>query len=301
MNDLHTLLAELKERWTPQPDKPEETPEVAIRALWFAAANDPRGIARVEGSLPELDAAGIARLRTMVGQRAAGIPLAHLTGRQSFFGIELLAGPGALIPRLETQALVTGALERVRDVVKAQGKALVIDLCTGAGNVALALAHSEPAATVIGADLSEEAVELAGRNARYLGLEDRVSFRQGDLYAPFEEARFQGSVDVITCNPPYISSAKVPLMSKEIAEHEPSLAFDGGPFGVNILMRLIAQAPKFLTPNGWLCFEVGLGQGDGVRTRLERSGLYTDFQAVKDSKGDVRAVVVRRLPPESQP
>jgi len=300
MSDLESLLAELKAHWTPQPDKPEETPEVAIRALWFAAANDPRGIARLDGPLPELDPAGLARLHTLVGQRASGTPLAHLTGRQSFFGMELLAGPEALIPRLETQTLVTGALERVREVVKRQGRALVLDLCTGAGNVALGLAHAEPAATVIGADLSHEAVDLAGRNARHLGLEGRVSFRQGDLYAPFEEARFMGSVDVITCNPPYISSAKVPLMSREIAEHEPSLAFDGGPFGVNILMRLIAQAPKFLTPNGWLCFEVGLGQGDGVLGRLERSGLYTDFHAVKDSQGDVRAVMARRASAQTQ-
>ena len=192
MSELESLLAELREHWTPQPDKPEETPDVAFRALWFAAANDPRGIARLEAPLPELDGAALARLRTMVGQRAAGTPLAHLTGRQSFFGMELLAGPGALIPRLETQALVSGALERVREVVKTQGKALVIDLCTGAGNVALALAHSEPAATVIGADLSDEAVALASRNARHLGLEGRVSFRQGDLYAPFEEPRFHG-------------------------------------------------------------------------------------------------------------
>jgi release factor glutamine methyltransferase len=295
------MLAELTERWIPQPDKPEETPDATIRALWFAAANDPRGIGRLEHSLPELDAAGISRLRAMVDQRASGVPLAHLTGRQSFFGMELLAGPGALIPRLETHALVTGALERVREVVRTKGKALVVDLCTGAGNVALALAHSEPAVTVVGADLSEEAVELAGRNAHHLGLQDRVSFRQGDLYAPFEETRFLGSVDVITCNPPYISSAKVPLMSKEISEHEPSLAFDGGPFGVNILMRLIAQAPRFLTPGGSLCFEVGLGQGDGVRARIERSGLYADLQAVRDAKGDVRAIVVRYLPSESQP
>ena len=294
MTDLQPLLAELMAHWTPQPDKPEETPEVAIRALWFAAANDPRGLARVGEPLPELDAAGAAHLRNLVSQRAAGIPLAHLTGRQSFFGLELLAGPGALIPRRETETLVGAALERVREVVRAQDRALVLDLCTGAGNVALALAWSEPAATVIGADLSSDAVALAERNARHLALEQRVSFRQGDLFAPFEEERFLGKVDLITCNPPYISSAKVPLMAREIAEHEPHLAFDGGPFGVNLLMRLIAQAPRFLVPGGWLCFEVGLGQGEGVQSRLDRSGLYTGLRAIEDSKGDVRAVVARR-------
>ncbi len=294
MSDQELLLAELKGHWVPQPDKPEETPEVTLQALWFAAANDPRGLARVDGKLPALDAAGSARLKEMVGRRIQGIPLAHITGRQSFFGMELLSGPGALIPRLETEALVNGALKHVREAVKAQGKALVIDLCTGAGNVALALAWSEPAATVFGADLSEDAVALANQNARHLGLEKRVTFKAGDLFAPVDEERFYGQVDVLTCNPPYISSSKVPLMAKEISEHEPKLAFDGGPFGVNILMRLIAGAPKFLKPSGWLCFEVGLGQGEGVRGRLEKSGHYTDFDSVKDSKGDVRAVMARR-------
>lgn len=296
MPDLQTLLAELTAGWVAQPDKPEETPDVTLRALCFAAAGDPRGLDRLDEAVPSLDEAGMGRLRDLVARRISGTPLAHLTGRQSFFGIELLVGPGALIPRLETHALASGALECVREVVAARGEVVVIDLCTGAGNVALALASAEPAAKVVGADLSADAVALADRNAGHLGLQDRVSFRCGDLFAPFAEERWKGSVDIVTCNPPYISSAKVPLMPKEISQHEPSLAFDGGPFGVSILMRLVADAPAFLKPGGWLCFEVGLGQGDGIRARLERTGLYSDFRGIQDSRGDVRAVVVRYRP-----
>lgn len=297
MSKLQGLLAELESHWVAQADKPDETPDVTLRALVFAAAGTPRGLARLDGPLPELDAAGQQRLAELVAQRLGGTPLAHLTGRQSFFGLELLAGPGALIPRRETETLVQAALEPLRAIVRRQGRAQVIDVCTGAGNVALALAHAVPEVTVVGADLSQEAVELARRNAAHVGLDGRVSFRQGDLFAPVDEPRFLGQVDLITCNPPYISSAKVPQMAAEIAGHEPRLAFDGGPFGVNILMKLMAQAPRFLVPGGWLCFEVGLGQGDGVRARLERQGGYTEITSVPDAHGDVRAIVVRTQTP----
>lgn len=297
MSEHQSLLAELESHWVSQPDKPDETPERTLRALWFAAAGSPRGLARVQEPLPALDDAARARLHELVARRISGIPLAHLTGRQSFAGLELLAGPGALIPRRETETLVRAAVEPLREIARRQGRAQVIDLCTGAGNVALALAHAVPEATVVGADLSEEAVALARRNAAHLGLEARVTFRQGDLFAPVDEPRFLGQVDLLTCNPPYISSAKVPQMAAEIAGHEPSLAFDGGPFGVNILMKLIAQAPRFLVPGGWLCFEVGLGQGDGVRARLERHGGYTGITTIPDEHGDVRAIVARTQSP----
>lgn len=295
MISSQSLLAALKENWVPQPDKPEETPEVTLLALWFAAAGDPRGIARVHGAPPALDAAGEQHLRDLVRQRISGIPLAHLTGRQSFLGLELLAGPEALIPRRETEILVTGALARLREIVGVEGRALALDICTGAGNVALALAAGAPGATIVGSDLSTEAVALAGRNATRLGMDSRVSFRSGDLFAPFEEEPFLGGVDLITCNPPYISSAKVPLMSQEIAGHEPRLAFDGGPFGINILMRLMAQAPRFLKPAGWLGFEVGAGQSGGVLARLQRSAAFTDIEALEDSTGEVRAFLARHI------
>lgn len=239
-----TLLAALTEHWVPQADKPEETPSLTLRALWFAAAGDPRGIDRVAGTLPALDATGEHRLEELVRERVQGTPLAHLTGRQSFFGLELLAHPDALIPRRETEILVAAALARLESLTPRARHPLVLDLCTGSGNVALSLAMRVPAARIIGSDLSPGATALAQRNARHLACDDRVSFRTGDLFAPFEGGDFAGAADLITCNPPYISSGKVPRMSREIAEHEPSLAFDGGPFGVNLLLRMLAQAPR---------------------------------------------------------
>ena len=278
------------------PDKPEETSEATVAALWHAAAGRALSAeAAVASPLPPLASDGAARLAGLLRQRLAGTPLAHLTGRSRFMGLEMLAGPGALIPRRETEIVGRAALERLRSSCEARGSALVLDVCTGSGNLALALAHHEPRARVLGADLSPDAVELARRNAALLGLGERVEFRAGDLLEPFD-AGFDASVDLLTCNPPYISSGKVDAMPAEISGHEPRLAFDGGPLGIRILDRLVREAPRVLRPGGWLAFEVGLGQGRGLRRRLEQRGAYADVTEVPDAAGEVRALLARHAP-----
>ena len=134
---------------------------------------------------------------------------------------------------------------------------------------------------------------LARLNATHLGLQQRVEFRAGDLLAPLDTAEFHGTVDVLTCNPPYISSAKVEQMHGEISKYEPRLAFDGGAFGVNILMRLLQDAPRFIKPGGWLAFEVGLGQGPAMAKRLEKAGHFSDLRMEKDANGAPRALAAR--------
>jgi release factor glutamine methyltransferase len=173
------------------------------------------------------------------------------------------------------------------------GSARVVDVCTGSGNVALSVAHHVPEAHVFGADLSEDAVALAKLNSEHLGLAQRAEFRAGDLLAPFDTTGFHGSVDVLTCNPPYISSGKVEQMNSEISKYEPRLAFDGGTFGVNILMRLLQDAPRFIKPGGWLAFEVGLGQGPAMAKRLEKAGHFSDLRLHNDEHGAPRALVAR--------
>lgn len=280
------------------PDKPEETVATALAALWHAAAGRPLSVRRASvAELPVLDAEGVARLRALLRLRIEGTPLAHLTGRRQFMGVELLASAEALIPRVETELLGWAALELLRKVLPERGDATVIDVCTGSGNLALALALHEPRVRVWGADLSQEAVALARRNAVHLELADRVQFRCGDLLAPFDSPEFLGQADLLVCNPPYISSAKVDTMSDEIIGHEPRLAFDGGPLGIRILLRLINQAPRFLRAGGWLAFEVGLGQGRGIRQRLEMQGAYVDIREVRDKNGEVRALAGCARPP----
>lgn len=290
------LLAETAGKMSVLPDKPEENAVNTLRALWHVAAGVPMSAEQAaEVTLPVLDEPGIARLREFLAQRLAGTPLAHLTGRQRFMGVELMTSRAALVPRKETELLGHVALAVLRQLGCDQELMRVIDVCTGAGNLALTLALHAPKARIYASDLSVEAVELARCNGTKLGLGDRVEFRQGDFLDPFADGQFELNVDLLVCNPPYISSGKVSTLPDEIIGHEPSLAFDGGPFGVKILQRLLSEAPLYLRRGGWLAFEVGLGQGPAILDRLRRNAAYADQAAVVDAAGAVRAVVARVL------
>ena len=283
------LLREVEGFFQPQPDKPEETPATILRALWFAASGEPHSIAVVDGRpLPGIDPDGMARLKHLIERKREGVPLAHLTGRQSFLGVELLAGPAALIPRTETEILGRAALEYL---MKRSAAPVVIDVCTGCGNLALAYAKHLPGARVYAADLSAEAVELARRNAEFTGLAGRVKFFAGDLFAPLAGLGLEGKCDLVSCNPPYITSAKVPKMAPEISAHEPKLAFDGGALGLSVLTRLFHDAPTFLKPGGALAFELGLGQGPLLYKRLLRLEWVENVEAHRDAHGEIRALL----------
>lgn len=288
------LRARLEHALTFLPDKPEENADSTLRALWHAAADSPMSVRRAATMpLPELDEARRTRLDQLIERRIAGVPLAHITQRQSFMGLEMLAGPDALVPRAETELLAQAAIAAAQAVAQEQANVSVVDVCTGSGNVALAIARNVPAARVHAADLSEEAVALARRNAEHLQLAARVQFAAGDLLAPFDNDAFIGRVDVLTCNPPYINSAKVEQMASEISEHEPRLAFDGGPFGVAILMRLLQEAPRFVRSGGWLVFEVGLGQGPALIKRIEKNPAFHSITPLVDEHNAVRAISLR--------
>lgn len=289
-------MGRLLETFDPLPDKPEETADSTLRALWLAACGLPVSAAKAAAvsSLPSLDGASAGRLSELLRRRQDGVPLAHLTGRQSFMGLEFLSGPEALIPRRETELLARASLELLSAMCVEEASPLVIDLCTGCGNIALALAYHARSARVFAGDLSAEAVALAERNALALGGDARAEFRVGDLLEPFESGEFLGRISMITCNPPYISSAKVGSMRPEISGHEPRLAFDGGPLGVSILLRLLGEAPRYLRPGGWLCFEVGEGQGAAMARKAERTLSFDQVRIVDDGRGRPRAVAARR-------
>ncbi|MBI3805556.1 MAG: peptide chain release factor N(5)-glutamine methyltransferase [Nitrospirae bacterium] len=274
------------------PDKPEETPDYIVRALWHMAAGVPMSIQRAsEVPLPELDDLAAAKLHELVAQREAGVPVAYLTGRQRFMGLELLVNRGSLIPRKETELLGQSAVEILRRLANLRNDVTAIDICTGSGNLAVALAHYVPQARLYASDLSHEAVELARQNVWHLGLEGRMEVWEGDLLAPFESELFYGKLDLITCNPPYISSRKVDTMPEEIIDHEPRMAFDGGPFGIKIVNRFIQEAPRFLRKEGWIAFEVGLGQGPAILQRLERNEKFRQTYPITDSAGNIRGVM----------
>ena len=288
------LLQEVQRFWTPLPDKPEETPEGVLCALWSTACGAPVSVERAApAQLPALDGAAYERLIGLLERRKSGVPLAHLTERQSFLGLELLAGPAALIPRKETEILGRAALAKIGCMAKERGALLVLDVCTGSGNLAAAYAFYEPQARVHASDLSPDAVELARRNVAHLKLAERVDVRLGDLLEPFESDEFVGRCDLLSCNPPYISAAKLKEMHPEISRHEPEAAFNGGVYGVSILMKLVRQAPRFLRPGGWLGFEVGHGQGQGLARQLERNPAFAAVESYADAAGEIRAILAK--------
>lgn len=293
------LLQRLRDSLQVLPDKPDESPEVTLRCLWALAEQQTLAISQIGNFTPSaLDEAGLTRLHELIEQRLNGTPLAHLTGRQDFMGQILLASPAALVPRRETEQLGFSAVRRLQ--ATATDQPLIIDVCTGAGNIALGIACHLPKARVMGADLSPDAVRLAQQNAAFLGRDD-VEFRCGDLLAPFDQPVLHGMVDMITCNPPYISSARVDGMPLEISQYEPRLAFDGGPFGVKIIRQLIATAPQLLKPGGWLLMEIGLGQGSGVARSLAADLHYDEVHTHNDAAGQIRVIEARRNPhPETR-
>ncbi len=298
---LRRLIA-LQDSLPHHPDKPNESAEATLRVLWHLAAGCALSVvAAARVPLPALSSSAEALLDGYISQRLSGQPLAHLSQRQHFMGLEMLAGPQALIPRLETEQLGQVALSLLQSVKQA----VVLDLCTGCGNLALALAHHAPQARVMGGDVCAEAIALAHRNAEHLGLSQRVAFRVGDLFEPFQDADLRGQIDLIVCNPPYISSGKIDSLPFEIHGHEPRVAFDGGPLGIKVLRRLLREAPLFLRPGGWLALEVGRGQGQSVLQCLRAltsphiSGASAFEPAISacDAAGDIRVVMARRSLP----
>ncbi len=277
-------------------DKPEETIDSSLKALGFAAIGLSNSVAMaVKLPLPELSEKQKKILLYLIKQRLDGTPLAYITGRQNFMGIELLCDRRALIPRKETEILGKKALKLSLEIAKEKQKVNIIDVCCGAGNLSLAIASHNSKAYVNATDLSKEAVDLTQENISFLQLNQRVNATQGDLFSAFETKEYFEKTDLIVCNPPYISSSNVSKMNAEISNHEPVLAFDGGVIGINLIHKLISEASKFLTTSGWLVFEVGMGQGSFITRSCERSQLFKKIESVFDNSGNIRVISVQKV------
>ncbi len=275
-------------------DKPAENPESSLKTLWHLAAGFPMSVELAsETELPEINTEEVTQLRELVEQRISGIPLAQLTNRQRFMELDFFINSDIFIPRKETEPLVKLSMDILHEMSETRDNIIVIDLCSGSGNLGLALAYYEEKVHVYGSDISNDAVVLSQKNAQLLELSKRTDYREGDFFAPFDSENLSGKVDMIICNPPYISSGKVATMPKEIVEFESILAFDGGPFGVKIINRLIKESPSFLRKGGWLCFELGIGQGAAIIKRIEKSGNYSEVKSVMDHNNEIRGILTR--------
>jgi release factor glutamine methyltransferase len=289
------LIQNLVHRLDILPDKQEETPESTLSALWWKACGKTLSViaAKKSGDLPEISSGQKKVLHELIDRRLSGVPLAHLTGRQHFMGLELLVSADALVPRKETELLAGEALELLKKMASEKDHLIYIDVCTGAGNLPVSLVSRVSDVKAFAADLSVDAVRLAQENVNLFNLGERIKVLEGDLLSPFESEEFLGKVDLLTCNPPYISSGKVADMHSEISDHEPDLAFDGGPFGIAILRKLIGEAPRYLRPGGWLAFEVGLGQGGKMLKRMKKKNDYQVLRPVLDENEDIRVILAQ--------
>lgn len=220
-------------------------------------------------------------------------------GRQRFLDVELLCGPGALVPRPETEILGWAAVNRLKAIhAEAQSQAdlpelRVIDMCCGAGNLACAVAVHVPRSRVWASDLTDGCIEWTRRNVAHLHLGNRVTVGQGDLFAGLDGFELDGSIDVIVCNPPYISTGRLETERAVLLELEPREAFDGGPYGLSIHQRVFVDAPRFLRPRGWLLMEFGLGQHRQVKILADRAKRFSDTAFVDDASGSPRVVITR--------
>ncbi len=214
------------------------------------------------------------RFRELLRRRRAAEPIAYLLGQREFYGIAIRVDRRVLIPRPDTETLVEVALERSRPR-SAHGQAL--DLCTGSGCVAIAFARHRSGWTVVGADISEEALQVAEDNALRVGNVLGLAWWQADLFSGLPRGRF----DLIMANPPYIPSSDVLTLDPMVRNFEPKLALDGGIDGLDITRRIVQEAPEWLEPDGILAIEVGFDQAPAVHELLATRG-YADVARHKD-------------------
>ena len=286
--------AQLRSGWDQNVEVQSYAPEATLRALWLAASGVTCSVEAAEDSqLPHLSPDSISRLKHLVAQLLSGVHLAHLTQRWRFMGLDFIVGPEALVPRKETEYLCTRALHVLSEIVAHRDGATVIEPCTGSGNLAISLAYYEPTCEVFASDLSENALQLATRNASSLHLMNRIRFYAGDLLSPFERLFARRKADLLVCNPPYISAAKLDTNSRHVLKYGPRMAFDGGPFGLSIVNRLIEDGPRLLKPNSYLCFELGIGQGDCIARMMRRMPSFVEVRVETDPATGTPIIISR--------
>jgi release factor glutamine methyltransferase len=200
--------------------------------------------------------------RELVLKRAGGSPVAYLVGRKEFFSLTFAVSPDVLIPRPESEFVVTEYLAVSHGLESPR----CVDVGTGSGCLAIASAHRQPQARFVAIDISKRALAVAQANAAQLGVADRIDFRLGDRLAPLEG---EGAFDAIVANPPYIATDQIDQLEAGVKDYEPRLALDGGPDGLAMVSRLIEEAPAYLRPGGHLILEIGSAQEAPVRALIE--------------------------------
>lgn len=215
--------------------------------------------------------------------------------RQRFLGIDLMTRGDVLIPREETELLGREAIAILRalSLESPLREQRMIDMGCGSGNLACAAAVAVPRTRVWASDISEPCALLTRANVVHHSLQDWIQVTEGDLFAPLAARGLEGTMDMVVMNPPYIPSTSLESSHSSLLRNEPREAFDGGPYGISVFLRLLQEAPPFLRKGGHLLFEFGLGQAKIVQALVERTHLNVDARYVSDARGEARAAVLR--------
>ena len=245
-----------------------------------------------------LTAGELQRYDEALARRATGVPAQYITGHQEFWGLDFIVSPAVLIPRPETEHVVEAVLELAKPKIverRASPQACpersrgvrIVDLGTGSGAIALALAKELPTAQIHATDISPEALEVARANAARHNLTSRIEFHQADLLGGFPPSSF----DFIVSNPPYVGESEEDSVQLEVRKFEPRKAVFAGPTGLEVIERLIPQAQTVLRPGGWLVFEISGTIAEAVRRRL---AAWTDVGLTNDLQGIARVAAARK-------
>lgn len=237
------------------------------------------------------DETHLQQYKELLKKRASGIPVQYLTHEQNFYGYDFYVDERVLIPRQDTEVLIECVEQMVaQELLRKQQMTAgtLLDLCTGSGCIAITLANVLKWDKVWASDISEDALCVAQQNNMAHG--SLVEFRQGDLFAPFEQ--FKAAFDVIVSNPPYIESAVLKTLSKEVLEHEPCMALDGREDGLYFYRRIVKEASEYLKKEGLLFLEIGYNQGEAVKALCNEAG-YENVRVVADLAGLDRVVCAR--------
>ena len=242
----------------------------------------------------EVDLETEEKYMELIRKRAERIPLQHITGVQEFMGYTFKVNPHVLIPRQDTETLVTEAAKTIQSTpreklsffekLKGRKEWDVLDLCCGSGAVGISLAKICSNVKVTATDISAEAVETAEANAEDLRV--KVRFLTGDMFEPVKGRKF----DMIVSNPPYIRTNMISILQEEVKDHEPLNALDGGRDGLDFYRTIVEKAADFLKPEGFLLMEIGHDQGEDLRKMLKDSGKYSPAAVIKDLPGRDRVV-----------
>jgi release factor glutamine methyltransferase len=266
-----------------------KTPELDARLLLCHAAglSHEAYVARAREALaPEV----AASFEASVLRRAAREPVSRILGSREFYGREFLVDRHALDPRPDTETLIEAALDLVARAASRGRPLKLLDLGTGTGCILITLLAELPHARGVGTDISGAALKLAAANAGRLGVADRARFVAADWLDGVE-----GCFDLILSNPPYIASAEIATLAREVADHDPRLALDGGPDGLDAYRRIAASAGQVLAPTGRILVEIGSGQAEAVARIFRGAGLSLDPEGSvgRDFAGRPRLVVAR--------